>query len=231
MGRRTHLLIYIFTALVCSANVYQNWLAYNGGSFPGIARANLFNILVMSLLVLVSLGRILRLLTAPKPDHILDPHATVVIAESLVVRLLRMLMLGIFIATGIWGFVGDPAPFSAIRELPLLYLLLLAFGVYGLAAMVVNPRLQLTLTPQSLAHSRLRPAVIAWEDLADIKTRKVLMSTALTLVFRETREFRPASLLARWRRVDKVQLNPIIFGVDPDVLKRGIEIRRNVFTF
>jgi hypothetical protein len=231
MSRRTQMLLYVFTTLICGANVYLNWSSYSRGRFPSLAQSQLFNMILLSLVLLLSLGRILRLLTAPKPERILDPHATVVIAESMIVRLLRMLMLGVFIAAGIWGFVSDSAPLGEIRKLPSLYLLLLGFGVYGLAALVFNPRLQLILTPQSLAHSRLRPAVIAWEDLADIKSRKVLLSTRLTLVLRETREFRPASLLARWRRVDKVQLNPITFGVDPDVLRQGIEVRRNVFTF
>jgi hypothetical protein len=231
MGRRTHLLLYIFTAVVCGWNVYMNWSIYNRGRLPGLAQSHIFNMILMSLLVLVSLGRILKLLTAPKPERILDPHATVVIAESLIVRLVRMLMLSIFIAAGVWGLVSDSAPLGGIRELPLVYLLLLGIGVYGLAGLVFNPRLQLTLTPQSLAHSRLRPAVIAWEDLAGITSRKILMSTAVTLVLRETREFRPASLLARWRGVDKIQVNPMTFGVDPDVLRQGIELRRNVFTF
>jgi len=225
------MLLYVFTVAVCGANVYLNWSQYHRGRLPSLAQSQLFNMIFMSLLALVSLGRILRLLTAPKPELILDPHATVVIAESMIVRLLRMLMLGIFIAVGIWGFVSDSAPLGGMRELPVLYFLLLGFCVYGFVALVFSPRLELILSPESLAHSRLRPAVIAWEDLADVKSRKVLLSTTLTLVLRGTREFRPASLLARWRRVDKVQLNPITFGVDPDVLKQGIELRRNVFTF
>ena len=231
MGRRSQMLLYVFTTVVCSANVYLNWSSYHRNRFPDLAPSHLFNIALMSLLVVLSLGRILRLLTAPKPEQILDPHATVVIAESVIVRSIRMLMLGILVAAGIWGLVSDSAPLGGIGELRLAYMLLLGLGVYSLAALVLNPRLQLTLTPQSLAHSRLRPAVIAWEDLADVKSRKRLMNTVLTLVFRETREFRPASLLARWRRVDKVQVDAMAFGVDPDVLRRGIELRRNVFTF
>jgi hypothetical protein len=58
-----------------------------------------------------------------------------------------------------------------------------------------------------------------------------MLSTTLTLRLRDHREFRPASFLARWRSVDKLRLNAIMFGVDPDVLQRGIEVRRNVFTF
>jgi hypothetical protein len=231
MGRRSQLILSVFMAAICSVNVYLNWGSYHRNRLPDLAQAHLFNMTLMSLLAVLSLGRILRLLTAPKPEQILDPHATVVIAESRLVRLVRMLMLGIFIAAGIWGLASDAAPFGAIRGLPVAYLLLLGLGVYGFAALALNPRQQLTLTPQNLVYSRLRPTVVAWEDLADVKSRKVLMSTALTLILRETREFRAASLLSRWRRVDKVQLNSMNFGVDADVLKRGIELRRNVFTF
>ena len=115
--------------------------------------------------------------------------------------------------------------------MPALGFFALGVGTFGLVTALFNPRQQMTLTPQSLSHSRLRPAEVTWEDLADVTEKKFLFASMVTLVLRDSREFRPSSLLTRWRRVDKFTFNPYNFGVDPDVLRRGIEVRRNVFTF
>lgn len=227
MGRRGHIFLYGFLSLMWSFNTYTNWRLYSLGGPSTLATMHVINMIATPMLVLFSLGQVWKLLTSPKPERILDPHVTIMIEESLVVRVFRWLALAVFTGSGIWGVVSGTRDngFLAIS------VIILGIGVYGLAALTFNPRQRLTLTPQSLTDSRLRPGTIAWEELAEVQTKNVLGNIVLTLVLRDTREFRPASLLARWRRVDKLKVNPIAFGVDPDVLRRGIEVRRNVFTF
>jgi hypothetical protein len=194
-------------------------------------QAVLFNMTLMPILALISLGEIWKLLTAPKAERILDPQATLIVEESRMVRVFRLLAILILVLAGVWGVTIGEGPFADVRILPAIGALLIAGGIFGLATMVFNPRQRLILTPQSLFHSRLRPAAVAWEDIVGIKSKKFLATAIITLELRESREFRAASLLARWRRIERLKLNPRIFGVEPTDLLRGLELRRNVFTF
>jgi hypothetical protein len=233
MGRRANIVSNAFLFLIAGANVYLNWLNWslNRGDRPDLGQMNIFNVVLMLMLGLISLGQLWKLLTAPRAESILDPHSTIVVEESLIVRICRALALSFVIVAGAWAFMADGSPMASLTLLPTMGVVVIGIGVFGMARLVFNPRQRLILTPQGLTHSQVRPAAIAWEEIADLQAKSFLTTKKIALQLRDSREFRPASLLARWRRVETVTLNPITFGVDPDVFKRGIDIRRNVFTF
>jgi len=231
MGRRTNIGFAGLSMVVWGLNGVMNYWTYHLAATPSLMRVSLFNVVLMSTLSLVSLGQLWKLLAAPRQDRILDPQATIVVEESRVVRGFRSLALAIVLGAGVWGLVTDDPILASVDGRPGVSLLLIGLGTYGLLRLLLNPRQRLVLTPQSLSYSQVRPAVIAWDDLAEVRAKTFLTRTTLTLQLRDRREFRPASLLARWRRVEKVSFNPLTFGVDPKVLEKGIELRRNVFTF
>jgi hypothetical protein len=233
MGRRANIVSNIFLFVIAGTNVYLNWLNWSlqRGARSDFGQIAIFNMVLMLMLALISLGQLWKLLTAPRAERILDPHSTLVVEESLIVRICRALALSFMIFAGVWAFTADGSPMASLALLPVMGVIIISIGVFSMARLVFNPRQRLVLTPQSLTHSQVRPAVIAWEEIADVQSKSFLTTKKITLQLRGSREFRPASPLARWRRVETVVLNPITFGVDPDILKRGIDVRRNVFTF
>ena len=233
MGRKASIIGSVVLVVIAGVNIYLNYLNWSL-SRPGrseVGQLSIFNMVMMTMLGLIALGRIWKLLTAPGAERILDPHRTLAVEESLVVRSCRAVAFSLIIVAGVWAFSIDGAPLAAIAIRPLAGVLFIAVGVFGMARLVFNPRQRLVLTPQSLTYSQLRPAVIGWEDVTDVQLKSYFTTKVISLRLRGSHEFRPASLLARWRRVEKIVFFPITFGVEPDVLKRGIELRREVFTF
>ena len=87
------------------------------------------------------------------------------------------------------------------------------------------------LSPDGFEYSLMKPTQIPWHDITDVKLRSVLTTSWIVLTLKDSAEFRSAHLLARWRKVSKVLVHPLAFGIDPEVLKQGVDLRRNVFTF
>jgi hypothetical protein len=231
MTPRGQIITQCFLAVVFGFNTYTNWSMYNWDQSPPLTTMRVINMVTMPTLTLLSLGQVLKWLTAPKAERVLDPHATIVIEESPIGRACRWLTLAIFTGAGAWGLIRGDARLGAFDGISLFSILILGIGAWGLVALAFNPRQRMTMTPQSLTDSRLRPGIVAWEELSDVQSKTFWGTTTLTLVLRDDREFRSSSPLARWRRVDRLKVTPITFGVEADVLRQGIELRRNVFTF
>jgi hypothetical protein len=231
MSRKSRIAWSIVGLLVWTLAGVQNWWDYDWGDGIAVSQTRIFNMFMMPILALITLGQIWKLLTAPSPSRLLDPYATLTIEESLIVRVLRGLSLVLMIAAGAWGLWTKTSPTASTNISPFMNWFFVGIGLYGSCYFVFYPRQRMTFTPENLVHSQVRPSVIAWEEVADVRAKTMLMSTTLTLLLRESREFRPASLLSRWQRVDKLVLNPLIFGIEPDDLRQAIDLRRNVFTF
>src|SRR5882672_831962 len=231
MRRRSHIVFNTLGVFIWTLNSYFNWSLYGQTGPSSTGSIRLFSMVVAPILALVSLAQLWKLLTAPRQERILDPHVTLTIEESLVVRVVRMLLLAAMAAAGAWGLMNGVSPLGTLNTTPLLNILFLGIGGLGLVAAAFNPRQRLTLTPQGLNYSQSRPAAIAWEEVVEVRSKVILTTMRITLILKDSREFRPASLLARWRSMSQFSLIPLMFGVDPEVLKKGVEIRRYVFTF
>jgi len=180
------------------------------------------------ILVPIWLAELIKFATAEREKNVLDPHSVVHAGEPVIVRPLRGLLCVFFVVLGGLGFCGQ-GPFAALYPSPLL-VVFIVIGVFG-ATRVFTPRARLTLPPEGLAYSQMRPSHVPWHDVVDVKRKSMLLNSRIVLTLKNATEFRSANPLARWRRVEKVVLMPFTFGLDPKALAQGIEARRSVFTF
>lgn len=177
-----------------------------------------------------ALAQIWRLLTAERRERVLDPQFAMDVGRSLLVRIVGgMLCLGVGTvgALRLWRsdlLPGDPGPLTT-------NLFFAGYGALGALAAVTSPQMRLKLSPDGLEYSLLRTPLVSWNDVTDVKLRKRLTGPWVELTLKDTAEYRAAGPFGRWRKVTKLQLIPLAFGLEPDVLYRGIEARRSVFTF
>jgi hypothetical protein len=181
-------------------------------------------------LVPLALAQLWKLLTAERKENILDPDFVFRAHQSLIARGVTALMCASFIAGGIWSLSGDPW-ISGLPDSPVMSLLLIGIGAYGGAFALFSPMIRLSLSPDGFDYSLMRPTRVPWHDITEVKLRSMLTASWIVLILKETTEFRSANPLARWRRATKVSVYPLMFGIDPHVLKQDIDLRRNVFTF
>jgi hypothetical protein len=225
-----------YIALSMLGLVLWSWLAYfnamsavqSGISLPYALLSP--TVLGPIALVPLALAQLWKLSTAERKDNILDPNFVLTASQSLVARGMSALMCGSFVAGGIWSLAGHPWQ-SGFPDSPVVGVLFIAIGAYGGAFALFSPRIRMGLSPDGFDYSLMKPARVLWHDITDVKLRSVFTASWIVLTFKDTTEFRSANPWARWRKVTKVTVNPLMFGIDPDVLKQGIDLRRNVSTF
>ncbi len=181
-------------------------------------------------LVPLTLGQLSKWIFAEREENVLNPHFMLSVSQSLFARgvmavmCLALLIVGGIRLSGSDLLPGEPGSFS-------LNLLFVGLGAFGTLSALTSPLIRLRLSPDGLEFSMLRPSRVSWHDVTEVRLRSVLWSSWVVLTLKQTTEHRSAALVARWRKVAKVRIDPVIFGIDPEVLSRGIEARRSVFTF
>jgi hypothetical protein len=180
-------------------------------------------------LVPLTLIQIWKYLSAERKENIVNPHFVWIARQSLAARVIATAMCLAFVAIGLLQLVGSSA--SGWAGSSTISMLFIAVGCYGGFYSLFSPRIRIGLSPQGFEYSLMRPSQISWHDVVDVRLRTLFTSSWIEVVLKDTTEFRSAALFARWRRVSKLSLMPAVFGVDPDTLKKAIDIRRNVFTF
>lgn len=178
--------------------------------------------------LLIALTQLWKYLTAERKENILDPKFTLTASQPHFVRVAGTLMCVSFLAAGALRFLSD-AP--ALPDSPIMNALYIAIGILGALFTLFSPRMRLSLSPEGFEYSQMRPARVPWHDITEVKLRSFLTTSWIILTLKDTAEYRPANPLARWRKAAKVSVYPRVFGIDAEVLKQGIDLRRNVFTF
>jgi len=181
-------------------------------------------------LVPLTLAQLWKLLAAERKENVLDPDFILRASQSLIARGVSGVMCVAFVATGLRSLLGQPVT-SDLPDYPIVSVCFVVAGFYGAILLLFSPRIRIELSPESFEYSQMRPARIPWHDIIDVKLRSFFTGSWIVLTLKSTTEFRSANLLARWRKVEKVSIVPLIFGIDPEVLKQGIDLRRNAFTF
>ncbi|HEY3145146.1 MAG TPA: hypothetical protein VGJ75_02290 [Dongiaceae bacterium] len=212
------------------------WLGYtsiaeavrDGVSVEGILLAP--SNAALFILAPVCLAQLYRYLMAERKENVLNPQIALTASEPAIARFLLGFMAFGFVTSGIAGFwdrsvlVYQPTPLY-------LSILYIAAGIMiGLGALVA-PRMYLRLFPDGLEYSHVRPFRIQWQDIADVTVRRMLLSHWIVVTLRNTAEFRSTSWFARWRKVQTILIYPSLFGLEAEMLKEGIDIRRNVSAF
>jgi hypothetical protein len=181
-------------------------------------------------LVPLTLTQLWKLASAERKENVIDPQFVLKASQSLIARGIGVLMCIAFIAVGASHLLGS-AWASNLPDSFVLSVIFIAIGTYGAVFALFSPRLRMGLSPDGFEYSLMNPARIPWHDISDVKLRSVFTTSWIVLTLKDSTEFRSAHLLARWRKVSKVLVYPLAFGIDPEVLKQGIDLRRNVFTF
>jgi hypothetical protein len=181
-------------------------------------------------LVPLSLVQLWKFIAAERKENILNPHFILTASQSTIGRGVRVLMCLFFFGAGLWGLLGHSWSSNGLNS-PLMSAAFIAIGTYGAVFALFSPRIRLRLSPDGFEYSQMKPARIPWHDITDVKRRSFFTGSWIVLTLKDTTEFRPANILARWRKVSKVSVYPLVLGIDPAVLEQGIALRRNVFTF
>jgi hypothetical protein len=216
--------------------VLWSWLGYfniasalrSGMSFPSVLLSP--SIIGPIALVPLTLTQLWKFASAERKENIIDPRFVLKASQSLIARSIGALICIAFLAAGILHLSGRSwAP--NLPDSPLLSVIIIAIGGYGAVFALLSPRIRMGLSPDGFEYSLMRPGRVPWHDITDVRLRSVLTTSWIVLTLKDSTDFRSANLLARWRKVSKVLVNPLAFGIDPNVLKQGIDLRRNVFTF
>lgn len=228
MTKRTHILLNLLTL------VLMGFLGY-----AGFARQEYATFLEMLLtpwtlmpVVFIpwTLVHLWKFWTAERAENVLDPNFAFAARQPLLVRVgSGLLGLGVFAVGALRLWRGDLLPGDP-GSIPMNLTLVVVGGLGALSALT-SPLMRLKLSPDGLEYSMIRPAHISWHDVAEVKLRSIFLTTWVELTLKDATGYRAAGPLARWKKMNKVQILPMVFGLGPDVLYRGIEARRNVFTF
>jgi hypothetical protein len=230
MGRSSNIFWGFATFGLGVFNAYLQWSLIESSSGT-LSQMHLFNAAVWPFLALQGLGQALKWLSAPSSAQVLDAHRMLILSESRLVRAARLCSGLLMVGTSIWWLFEGGYFHLPVQRPPLLALFVSAMGALTVASVGLRPRWRLSLTQEGLTSSQLRPAQLAWDEVVAVTRTSFWFGSRITLMLRETRTWRSSALLARWRRVDKINFNPDFFGVEFDALLKGIELRRSVFTF
>ncbi|HEY1386819.1 MAG TPA: hypothetical protein VGF43_24560 [Dongiaceae bacterium] len=230
MGRNGYIALSVLGLAVWSSLGYVNVASAIASGLP--LPYALFTPLTVGPIALVplTLAQLWKLLAAERQENILDPDFVLRASQSRVARGISGVMFVAFAATGLRSLLGRSVA-SDLPDYPIVSVCFVAAGIYGATLVLFSRRIRIVLSPEGLEHSQMRPTRVPWHDIIDVKLRSFLTGSWIVLTLKNTTEFRSANLLARWRRADKVSIVPLVFGIDPEVLKQGIELRRNIFTF
>ena len=225
-----------YTAFLVLSLVIWSWGGYFNVS-TALSSGTPFPYALLSLsalgpiaMVPLSLAQLWKLLTAERKETILDPAFIFAARQSLIARGVAILMCALLFVAGVWGLSGHVAP-SGLSDSPLMSVLFIAIGAYGVVLSLFSPRIRMRLSPDGLEYNLMRPAMVPWHDITDVKLHSLFVGSWIVLTLKNTAEFRSAKPLARWRGVTRLSISPLMFGIDPEVLKQAIDVRRNVFTF
>lgn len=230
MGRQGYIVLSLLGVVMWSWLGYLNISSAVGSGAPILSPLLAPSTLAPIALVPISLMQLWKLLSAERAENILNPQFVLTASQSLIARGASTLICVLFFVAGVWSLLGHSS-ISDSFDSPTLSVVFVALGIYGAVFALFSPRIRVSLSPDGFEYSQMRPASVPWHDITDVKLRTFFTTSWIVLTLKNGTEFRSANLLARWRRVAKVTVSPLMFGIDPEVLKQGIDLRRNVFTF
>lgn len=230
MGRRGYIALTGLSVLLWS------WIAYFNISRVMQSATPLDDVLLAPSIVLplalvpMSVMRLLKFVTAERAENVLNPHLVVSVSQPAIARAATALMALIFLVSGLGSFWAR-SPISDVATPLFLSILYAVAGVMLAATALFSPRLRIRLSPDGFEYSQMKPGRVSSQDITDVKLHTLLFNSRIVLTLKGTTEFRAANPFARWRKVEKVLVYPLTLGIEPEMLKQGIDLRRNVFTF
>jgi len=212
------------------------WLAYfNFGNarqdgLPTVTAALAIPTFGPALTAITQLTTLWSLLKRRSYEAFLLPTETILIDEG---RISHSLDVCLFVAMTVAAILTWPGlgTWHNLFDNPLWNIAFFAIGASGFVSLLSMPRLRITIAPEGIEVSRLKPSRVPWRDISDAKIQKVVESATITLRLRDESVFRSASLLWRWRQASAVSIFPTKLGIDPDRLFEAIELRRMTAPF
>lgn len=178
-------------------------------------------------LAFLYLAHIWLALTVKPRAELLDPQATVVIRAKPVMIGVRFLLYVAWSLSAAWA-MAHPAGLDGPYANPTYMWILLAIGVWGLVSTFSVPRIALEISPMGIRHTQIKPALIPWSDVTEIKLKRWLLSQFVLVIFRPETDYHLARMLWQWRKIPRLTMSPFGFGVDADTLLRALQLRRDL---
>jgi hypothetical protein len=183
--------------------------------------------LILPILIGMFILQIARVVFRPRVGQISDPYADLLVEDWAVFRLFRLLACFVVVFAAFASFFTS----LDILVTPESKIFWIALGAYCLATLAFTPRPRFGMSRTGIECSQARPAQIAWEDIADVELKNLVGTPTIVLQLREDRDIHPQYPFPLWRSRSRVRLYPLYFGIDTAELLKGIELRRQAFTF
>ena len=188
------------------------------------------NMVLPGALMVLAAGFLWVALTVKPRTDLLDAQASVAVRAPRVVWAARFVFSAALIATG-FAALTSPARADLAYSTPAWGLFWIAMGAWALADTARLPRRWVEVLPSGIRHPQVRPSQIPWEDVAEVKLQRWLLAAFVVVRFREGANYHFAAPLWRWRRVRRIRLLPLFFGVDAATLANALNMRRDVRAF
>jgi hypothetical protein len=187
------------------------------------------NFVVPGAFALMSLAFLWVALTIEPNRALFDTRATLAVRIPLVVWVARIVSSLAVIASGVVLLIGPARP-ELNYSGPGAGLTCIVIGASSLA-FVVERRRWIELSQAGIDHPQVRPRLVAWQDVVEIKSRRWLFSKLVQVKFREGAGYRLAPRPWRWREERQFTIFPLFFGVDADILANALSMRRDTHVF
>jgi hypothetical protein len=188
------------------------------------------NLMVPATLFLMYLGFLAVGLTIKPPTALFDTRATVEMPAPRTLLALRMLFGAAMIVSGYSAWAGRERPeFSYSTHSWGIFWM--AMGAWTLLTAARGLRRKIEISPRGVTHPQIRPPMVRWEDVAEVKSRRWIFSRFVIVKFRDGADYRLSSLLWRWRKLKQITFLPFYFGIDAETLANALSMRRDTQAF
>jgi hypothetical protein len=170
------------------------------------------------------------LLARSREAELFDTAATISVTSPWSVRFARLFFALTMISSGLYAVLGRHRT-DLMYSTPGWGWAWIALGAFSLFQVATFRRIRVEVSPTGIRHPQIRPADVAWEDVAEIKSKRWFLSSFVLVIFRDGAQFRLSAPLWRWRKVKQIMFTPTFFGVDAETLANALKIRRDLRAF
>ena len=107
----------------------------------------------------------------------------------------------------------------------------MAIGAWSVLSAARGWQRKVEISPSGVTHPQIRPPLVRWQDVAEVKSRRWIFSRFVVVKFRDGADYRLSSLLWRWRKLKQITFLPFYFGIDAETLANALSMRRDTQAF
>jgi hypothetical protein len=178
----------------------------------------------------MSLGFLVVALTIKPKAALFDTRVTFEMPTPRIILVTRMLFGAALAVSGYAAWTGRERP-EFTYSTHGWGIFWMAMGAWSVVGAIRSWGRKVEISSSGISHPQVRPSLVPWEDVAEVKLRRWLFSRFVVLKFRDGTDYRLAPLLWRWRKLKQLTFLPLFFGVDPETLANALSSRRDMHAF